>query len=81
MTGAGTGTERGFAGPLGVSTVDRFRQDLQDASRVSLKWSRGVLLTMMFSTAHTGQVNRITYPVLVPMISGRGDCVVIDGVK
>jgi len=49
-----------FAGPLGVRIVDRFRHRVQDASRVSLKWSRGVLLTMRFSAVHTGQVNRIT---------------------
>lgn len=56
-TGAG---DAFFAGPLGVRIVDRFRHRVQDASRVSLKWSRGVLLTIRFSAVHTGQVNRIT---------------------
>jgi hypothetical protein len=34
------------------------------------------LLTIKFSAAHWGQVNRITYPVLVPEISGFCDCVI-----
>jgi hypothetical protein len=53
-----------------VSTRERFRHFEQEASRDSLKWSLGVLLTIEFSAAQIGQVNRITYPVLVPEISG-----------
>jgi hypothetical protein len=33
---------------------------------------------MMFSVAQSGQVNLITYPVLVPVISGLWNCVVIE---
>jgi hypothetical protein len=54
----------------GVSIVERILQCLQVESRVSLKLSLGVLVIIKFSVAHSGQVNRITYPVLVPFISG-----------
>ncbi len=53
--------------------VDRCLQCLQVAVWISLKCSFGILETMMFSAAQTGQVNRITYPALVPLISGRKD--------
>lgn len=48
----------------------RARQDRQDATRRSLKWSMGDRLMMMFSVVHAGQVYRITYPVRVPVTSG-----------
>jgi hypothetical protein len=60
----------GFWTAYGVTTLDRHLHFVQDASRASLKWSRGVLLTITFSAEHLGQVNRITYPVLVPGTSG-----------
>lgn len=54
----------------GVRTFRRVRQCRHDATRLTLKWSRAELLTMILSAVHAGQVYRITYPVRVPLTSG-----------
>jgi len=36
------------------------------------------LLTILFSELQNGQENRITYPDLVPLISGFTECLIID---
>jgi hypothetical protein len=59
----------------GVCTVRRVLQRLQDTIRASLKWSRGVLFTIMLSRAHVGQVNRMMHPFRVP---GTAECKVCD---
>jgi hypothetical protein len=73
-SGTGTFTNTGeypvFCTIAGVVTTHRFLHRVHDASRATLKWSRGVLLTIWFSALHWGQVNRMTYPDLVPAISG-----------
>jgi hypothetical protein len=38
----------------------------------------GVLLTILFSALHAGQVKRMTYPDLVPVISGFTEWFFID---
>nr|WP_320160518.1 hypothetical protein [uncultured Methanoregula sp.] len=58
--------------------VKRLRQWLQGAACVSLRWSFRVFATMIFSAEHAGQENRITYPALVPFISGFNGSFVID---
>jgi hypothetical protein len=35
-------------------------------------------LTILFSVLHSGQVNWITYPDLVPIISGIAECLIIE---
>jgi hypothetical protein len=50
--------------------VKRLLQCLQGATCVSLRWSFRVFAMMIFSAEHAGQENRITYPALVPFISG-----------
>jgi len=69
----GTGEYPVFCTIAGVVTTHRFLHRVHEASRATLKWSRGVLLTIWFSALHWGQVNRITYPDLVPAISGFTD--------
>ena len=61
----------------GVSTVERCLHCLHVESRVSRKWSRAILLMIAFSAWQTGQVNRMTYPVLVPITSGFKLCFII----
>jgi len=73
-----TGAYPGFCTMAGVVTTHRFRHRVHEASRATLKWSRGVLLTIWFSALHWGQVNRMTYPDLVPAISGFTDEFFID---
>jgi hypothetical protein len=65
-----TGEYPVFCTIAGVVTTYRFLHRVQDASRATLKWSRGVLLTIWFSALHWGHMNRMTYPDLVPAISG-----------
>jgi hypothetical protein len=53
----------------GVITVERFLHWWQVASRDSRYHSFGVLFTIALSFRQEGQVNRMTYPVLVPLTS------------
>jgi hypothetical protein len=75
-----TGEYPAFCTIAGVVTTYRFLHRVHDASRATLKWSRGVLLTIWFSVLHWEQVNRMTYPDLVPAISGFTDGFFIESV-
>jgi len=52
--------------------VNRFLQDLQLRSRVSLKKSFGISYTTEFAAWQAGQVKRIAFPARVPVTSFRG---------
>ena len=73
----GTEDNAGFWFVPGVRIVKRCLHCLHVESRVSRKWSLAILLIITFSVWQTGQVNRITYPVLVPITSGFKECFII----